>query len=294
MTAPGLAVEGIGKSFGAVRAVDDLSFAVRPGAVTGFLGPNGSGKTTTLRMLLGLTRPSQGRALVGDRPLRRPPGAGLGRRRRPRGVQLPPRPHRARAPRGVRRAGRREQGPVSRADRVRRPGGTRRIVGSAATRWGCASGSAWRPRCWRTRPRSCSTSRPTASIPRASCGCASLLRAFADEGRTVLVSSHVLTEVQHTVDDVVIIARGRLVHASSLSELGALAQPETYVESPAPEQLAALCRDRGLGRSAHEGAGAAGARHLRGGDRRRGVRRRDRAAPARQPRAAASRTSSSG
>jgi ABC-2 type transport system ATP-binding protein len=52
---PTLAVEGLGKTFGAVRAVDGLSFSVRPGAVTGFLGPNGAGKTTTLRMLLGLT-----------------------------------------------------------------------------------------------------------------------------------------------------------------------------------------------------------------------------------------------
>jgi ABC-2 type transport system ATP-binding protein len=52
---PTLAVEWLGKTFGAIRAVDGLSFSVRPGAVTGFLGPNGAGKTTTLRMLLGLT-----------------------------------------------------------------------------------------------------------------------------------------------------------------------------------------------------------------------------------------------
>ena len=72
-----------------------------------------------------------------------------------------------------------------------------------------------------------------------------LLRAFAAEGRTVLVSSHVLGEVQHTVDDVVIIAGGRLVHASSLAELSELAEAETYAESPTPDLLAALCRDRG-------------------------------------------------
>jgi ABC-2 type transport system ATP-binding protein len=81
-----------------------------------------------------------------------------------------------------------------------------------------------------------------------------LLRAFADEGRTVLVSSHVLAEVQHTVDDVVIIARGKLVHASSLAELRGLAAPETYVESPAPDRLVALCRDRGWAARA-DGAG---------------------------------------
>ena len=81
-----------------------------------------------------------------------------------------------------------------------------------------------------------------------------LLRAFADEGRTVLVSSHVLTEVQHTVDDVVIIARGRLVHASSLTALAELAEPETYVESPAGDALARLAADRGWASRA-EGAG---------------------------------------
>ena len=66
-----------------------------------------------------------------------------------------------------------------------------------------------------------------------------LLRSFAAEGRTVLISSHVLTEVQHTVDDVVIIAGGRLVHASPLAGLADLAAHETYVESP---DLAAVRR----------------------------------------------------
>src|SRR5688500_17199950 len=61
-------VRGLTKSFGAVRAVDDLSFTVEPGEVTGFLGPNGAGKTTTLRMLLGLVRPDAGSALVGGVP----------------------------------------------------------------------------------------------------------------------------------------------------------------------------------------------------------------------------------
>jgi ABC-2 type transport system ATP-binding protein len=72
-----------------------------------------------------------------------------------------------------------------------------------------------------------------------------LLRTFADEGRTVLVSSHVLTEVQHTVDDVVIIAGGRLVHASPLSGLADLAEPETFVVSPDAGGLARLAADRG-------------------------------------------------
>src|SRR4051812_13907873 len=68
MTSDGtIRVEHLSKSFGTVRAVDDLSFEVAPGRVTGFLGPNGAGKTTTLRMLLGLVRPTSGTATIGGR-----------------------------------------------------------------------------------------------------------------------------------------------------------------------------------------------------------------------------------
>ena len=62
-------VEGLTKRYGSVKAVDDLSFAVRAGAVTGFLGPNGAGKTTALKMIVGLARPTAGRALVNGSPV---------------------------------------------------------------------------------------------------------------------------------------------------------------------------------------------------------------------------------
>ncbi len=78
--------------------------------------------------------------------------------------------------------------------------------------------------CW------CSTSPPTASTPRGSPGCARLLRHHAAQGRTVLISSHVLSEVEQTVDDVVIIDRGRLVRACPLAELAA--EAAVVVESP--------------------------------------------------------------
>ena len=57
-------VDGLGKRFGEVTAVDRVSFTVEPGEIFGFMGHNGAGKTTTLRMLLGLTRPSSGSARV--------------------------------------------------------------------------------------------------------------------------------------------------------------------------------------------------------------------------------------
>jgi energy-coupling factor transporter ATP-binding protein EcfA2 len=64
-----IVVEGLSKRYGAIRAVDDLSFAVRAGAVTGFLGPNGAGKTTALKMIVGLARPTAGRALIYGSPV---------------------------------------------------------------------------------------------------------------------------------------------------------------------------------------------------------------------------------
>ena len=77
MQPPAITVENLTKRFGAFTAVDNLSFTVCPGRITGFLGPNGSGKTTTLRMLLGLMAPTSGRALIGDTPyeaIERPAG----------------------------------------------------------------------------------------------------------------------------------------------------------------------------------------------------------------------------
>jgi ABC-2 type transport system ATP-binding protein len=244
VTGPTLSVEDLGKSFGSVRAVDGLSFTVRPGAVTGFLGPNGAGKTTTLRMLLGLTTPSQGRALVGDRTYAEHPvpasvvGAAL------EASSFHP---------GRSGLGHLEvyagQAGVGRA-RCRElidfvglgPAADRRVGGYSMgmrQRLGLATALL-------ADPPAIVLDEPANGLdPEGIRWMRGLLRSFAAEGRTVLVSSHLLSEVQHTVDDVVIIARGRLVHASSLAELSELAEPETYVESPDPGALAALVGDRG-------------------------------------------------
>ncbi|MGB0102549.1 MAG: ATP-binding cassette domain-containing protein [Nocardioides sp.] len=245
MTAgPTLSFEGVTKSFGAVHAVDDLSFTVRPGAVTGFLGPNGAGKTTTLRMLLGLTRPTAGRALVGDRPYvahERParvvgaaleassfhPGrSGLGHLEA-YAAQVGESRKRCRELLefvGLSSAGERRVGGYSM--------GMRQRLGLATALLG--------------DPPAIVLDEPANGLdPEGIVWLRQLLRVFADQGRTVLVSSHVLTEVQHTVDDVVIIAQGRLVHASSLAELAGLAEPETYVESPDAATLTRLAADRG-------------------------------------------------
>ncbi|WP_435746719.1 ABC transporter ATP-binding protein [Nocardioides sp. SYSU DS0663] len=253
MTAPGpeISVERLSKSFGSVRAVDDLTFTVRPGVVTGFLGPNGSGKTTTLRMLLGLTRPSGGRALVDGRPYvehPRParvvgaaleassfhpgrtglahleayaPQVGVGRDRCREVLDLV----------GMGPAGGRKVGGYSM--------GMRQRLGLATALLG--------------DPPAIVLDEPANGLdPEGIVWLRRLLRHFAGEGRTVLVSSHVLAEVEHSVDDVVIIAGGRLVHASSLAGLAELASPEVYVESPDARALAELLARRGWAGAPHE------------------------------------------
>jgi ABC-2 type transport system ATP-binding protein len=232
-------VSHLSKSFGAVRAVDDLSFTVRAGRVTGFLGPNGAGKTTTLRMLLGLVRPSTGTATIGGRRY-----GELARPGRVVGAALesasfhPGRTGldhlRVYAPQvGVPDARAREVlALVGLADvGDRRVGGyslgMRQRLALATTLLG--------------DPPVLLLDEPANGLdPEGIRWLRVFLRALAAEGRTVLVSSHVLSEVEQTVDDVVIIARGRLVHASSLRDLAGLARARVLVASPDAAGLAAL------------------------------------------------------
>ena len=250
---PAITIEGLSKQFGPVRAVEDLSFTVRRGAVTGFLGPNGSGKTTTLRMLLGLTAPTSGRALVSDRPYAEHPRPG-----RVVGSALeassfhPGRSGLAHlevfAPQvGVDRARCREVlNLVGLTEFGARRVGTYSM--GMRQRLGLATALL-------ADPPILVLDEPANGLdPEGIVWLRGLLRRFAAEGRTVLVSSHVLGEVQSTVDDVVIIAGGRLVHASGLEGLAALAEPGAYLESPDHEGLDRLLAARGW-RGAADGHG---------------------------------------
>ncbi|MBW9207160.1 ABC transporter ATP-binding protein [Mumia sp. zg.B17] len=239
-----ISVDRLTKTFGTVRAVDDLTFEVRPGAVTGFLGPNGAGKTTTLRMLLGLVAPTSGSATIDGRRY-----ADLERPGRVVGAALeaasfhPGRTAldhlRVFAPSmGVSDARCRELlAMVGLADAAdRRVGGfslgMRQRLALATTLLG--------------DPPVLILDEPANGLdPGGIRWLRELLRFFAGEGRTVLVSSHVLSEVQQTVDDVVIIAQGRLVHASPLAELAAMAVRHVEVVSPDAEALRAVLDDRG-------------------------------------------------
>ena len=222
-------IHGLSKRFGSVVAVDDLTFSVSSGRVTGFLGPNGAGKTTTLRMLLGLVRPSAGSATIGGLayadladPLHLV-GAGLD------GSSF----HPGRTARDHLRWVCVAAGvPASRADEVlrlvgladaadRRVGGYSLGMRQRLSLAGALLGD----------PGVLLLDEPANGLdPEGIAWLRGFLRHLAAEGRTVLISSHVLSEVQQTVDDVVIIARGRLVHTGPLQ--GLAGEPGTVVRSP--------------------------------------------------------------
>ena len=211
-------VDRLTKQYGAVRAVDDLSFTLEPGSITGFVGPNGSGKSTTVRMMLGLTRPTAGRALIDGKSyleLRRPArvvGA----------LTAPDVFHPRRRGRDALRILAAASGITdARIDEVlelvdltesqqRRVGGysmgMRQRLGLAAALLG--------------DPQTVILDEPANGLdPRGIRWLRELLRGLAGEGRTILVSSHQLAELAQTVDDVIVIDRGRLVTRGAMSDL---------------------------------------------------------------------------
>lgn len=230
-TAGRIEIRHLTKRFGAVQAVDRLSFTVAPGRVTGFLGPNGAGKTTTLRTLLGLVAPTAGTATIGGRNYR-----DLPRPQRSVGALLEASNfHPGRSGRDHLRWLALTAGvPVPRVDEVLElvglsADGRRRVGGySLGMRQRLGLAGALLP-----DPQVLVLDEPAGGLdPQGIRWLRELLRALADRGRTVLVSSHVLSEVEQTVDDVVIIARGRLVHASPLAELEAEANRTVRVLAP--------------------------------------------------------------
>ncbi len=228
-------IVGLTKMFGTVKAVDDLTFSVSPGVVTGFLGPNGAGKTTTLRCLLGLLAPTAGTATIGGlayRDLEDPigtVGAALeassfhpGRSAQAHlevmaiGAGIDP----ARARDVLTLVG------LSEVAGKRTGGfslGMRQRLALAAALLG--------------DPRVLVLDEPANGLdPAGIAWLRDFLRALAHEGRTVLISSHVLSEVQQTVDDVVVMSQGRLVRQGTLDELGG-GPRDVLVRTPEPDKL---------------------------------------------------------
>jgi ABC-2 type transport system ATP-binding protein len=236
-----IVVASVTKTFGAVRAVQDLSFTVEPGRVTGFLGPNGAGKTTTMRVVLGLATPTSGGATVEGVPYPRlvNPGRTVG------AVLESTSFHPARSARNHLRVYAAAAGvPDGRADDVLATVGL-----SAAGRQPVRAFSmGMRQRLALATallgdPRILILDEPANGLdPEGIVWLRGFLRHLAhNEGRTVLVSSHVLSEVEQTVDSVVIIARGRLVHEGTLDELKAAGTVtvSVVVATPTPDKLIA-------------------------------------------------------
>ena len=230
-------VVALTKRFGEVLALDNLTFSVRPGVVTGFLGPNGAGKTTTLRCLLGLVTPTAGSVTLDGRAYRdvenplRTVGAAL------EAASFHP-GRSARAHLQVMALAARL--PSSRVDEVLLQVGMtefadRRVGGySLGMRQRLALAQALLG-----DPPVLVLDEPANGLdPAGIAWLRQFLRALAREGRTVVVSSHVLSEVQQTVDDVVVIARGRLVRQGTLADLES-GPAAVLVRTPTP----ALLRD---------------------------------------------------
>ena len=233
---PAIAVESLTKRFGSIVAVDDLSFTVQRGSIVGFLGPNGAGKTTTLRMLLGLVAPTSGRASVCGqtyqtitRPLRQV-GAALeasnfhpGRTAR----------HHLRALAFA--ASMRRERVNELLDLVQLEADADRRVGEFSLgmrqRLGLASALIGDP------PILILDEPANGLDPEGVRWLRDLLRQLAVQGRTVLVSSHVLAEVAQTVDSVVILHRGRLVSEGPLERLMAAQNARVSVRTPNCNEL---------------------------------------------------------
>jgi ABC-2 type transport system ATP-binding protein len=238
-------VEALHKRFGAVRAVDDLSFRAAPGAVTGFLGPNGAGKSTTLRTILGLVHADAGSTRVLGRPYREldQPSSRVG------AILEASEIHPGRSGRNHLRVVARAAGlPPSRVEEVLR---LVELEGAAGRRAGGYS-LGMRQRLGLATallgdPEVLVADEPANGLdPQGIRWLRDFLRGLAAEGRTVLVSSHVLAEVSQTADDVVIINRGRLVLQGPMDEVVARASGATRVRSPDLARLRELLARDGV------------------------------------------------
>jgi ABC-2 type transport system ATP-binding protein len=209
---------GLTKFYGDKKAVDDLSFTIRPGMVTGFLGPNGSGKSTTMRMLLDLDAPSSGHATVNGKRYRdhRAPLREVGALLEARAI------HSGRSARNHLRALAATNGiAMSRVDEVlgivglesvanKRAGGFSLGMGQ---RLGIASALLG-------DPHTLLLDEPVNGLdPEGVLWVRHLLKGLAAEGRTVFVSSHLMTEMALTADHLIVIGKGRLIADSSVREL---------------------------------------------------------------------------
>jgi ABC-2 type transport system ATP-binding protein len=211
-------VRGLSKRYGATVAVDRLSFDVRPGMVTGFLGPNGAGKSTTIRMVVGLDAPDAGQARIGGRRYRE-----LRWPLREVGALLEARAfHPGRSARAHLRALAASNGiPRSRVEEVLGLVGLADVAGRRAGKFSLGMGQRLGiAAALLGDPGVVLLDEPANGLdPEGIRWVRNLLGSLAAEGRTVLVSSHLIGEIARTAGHVVVVGRGRLLADTSVAEL---------------------------------------------------------------------------
>jgi ABC-2 type transport system ATP-binding protein len=244
-----ITVDRLTRTYGGFKAVDDISFIAQPGRVTGFLGPNGAGKTTTMRIMVGLTAPTHGTVTVGGHAYKDIPNPG-----RHVGVLLDASAqHAGRTGREVLTIGARTMGlPDSRVEemlalvslteaesgrRVRNYSlGMRQRLGIAHALLG--------------DPQVLILDEPANGLdPAGIRWMRGLLKGYAERGGTVLLSSHLLNEVQLIADDIIMIGRGKIVAQGTPESL--LADSGTFVRAVENEQLAAALEQAGIASAPH-------------------------------------------
>ncbi len=236
-----IVIENVTKTYADVPAVDDLSFVVKPGRVTGFLGPNGAGKSTTMKILLGLASPTSGAATIGGKLYRDLPD--------PTGTVGASVESEAFHPG---RSGRNHLQILAAATGT----SSERVdevlelvsLSEAADRRAGAYSLGMKQRLGLAAALLCDPpvlvlDEPGNGLdPQGVLFLRNLLRSRAAEGNTVFVSSHLLGEVEHLADDVVVVNRGRLVTQGSLTELR---QTESLVRAAKPASLQATLQAAG-------------------------------------------------
>ncbi|MDE1655422.1 ATP-binding cassette domain-containing protein [Actinotignum schaalii] len=256
-----ITVEALTKRYGATTAVDNLSFQLQPGKITGFLGPNGSGKSTTMRCIMGLDRPTSGRALIAGQPYEQltSPLTTVGALLDGKAF------HGSRSARGHLQILAATHGiPARRVDEVIELTG----IGSVAKRKlkGFSLGMGQRlgiAAALLGDPEVLLFDEPVNGLdPDGVRWVRLLMRTLAQQGRTILVSSHLMSEMQQTADDLLVIGRGRMIAFGPIESFTeAAANTTVLVASPNRAGLEGALRAAGLDfQDASEVAGlAAGA-----------------------------------